>query len=69
MGENIYKWYDLQKVNMQKIKPADSTQYQQTNNQITKWAEELNRNFTKDELQMENKSMIVYSILLVIRKL
>lgn len=46
MGENIYKWYDLQKVNIQKIKPADSTQYQQTNNQITKWAEDQNRHFS-----------------------
>ena len=56
MGENICKSCDKQGVNIKNIQIAHTTQYEK-NNPIKKWAEGLNRHFSKEDIQMVNRHM------------
>ena len=55
MGENICKW-SKQGINLQNIQTPSEAQYQK-NNPIKNWAENLNRHFSKEDIQMAKKHM------------
>ena len=54
MGENICKWSNLRRINLQNIQAVHATQYQKQNQKqpIKKWANDLNWQFPKKELWM-----------------
>ena len=50
MGENNSKWNSWQRINLQNIRAAHTTQYQK-NNLIKKWEKDLNTYFLKEDIQ------------------
>ena len=69
MGENSFKWCSWQGLNLLNIQTTHTIQQNKTKVPNWKWAEDLNRHFSKEDIQIANKHMKKCSTSLIIREM